>query len=483
MRAPMGLVAVKELTMWARDSVLATLIGVVMLLVTLSAIVTLQNDRKLQQERVLAQAQSYAQWVHQGPKNPHSASHFGQYGFKEQGPLASFDPGINAFAGVTVWMEAHKQNDVRYRPATDSTTLERLGRLTPAFVLQVIAPLLLIGLLFNSFSGERERETQRMSIMAGLRPRSALGGKVGAAMLVVGAVVVAPVLVVSWTIGLADNHHVNARDLVARASVLVLAYATYLAGFALLCAAVSAFSRSSRAALLILLGVWAAVCFVLPRAISDRAAQVFPTPSTLEFQRSLAKARSASSAHDPTHPAYKLLLSRTLERYGVMRVEELPFDFDALALKVDDSFGYRVFDEAYGRLWKQQLHQERLKIALGWLAPSMAIGQVSMTLAGTDLTHHLQFLRDAEGYRRQIQTLISDDLLRHRRYGDRDYVAGPELWERIASFDPSPIRLVAPGEHRTHAAMAIGMLALWLLVSLGLALWAIRATSKEGGSR
>ena len=49
-------------------------------------------------------------------KSPHSAAHYGVYAFKPTGWLAFFDPGTEAYIGVTVWLEAHKQNSVPLPP-------------------------------------------------------------------------------------------------------------------------------------------------------------------------------------------------------------------------------------------------------------------------------------------------------------------------------------------------------------------------------
>ena len=43
--------------------------------------------------------------------------------------------GLAAPVGVAAWLEAHKQNEFKYRPAQDRTTVERFGALT----IQVVA--------------------------------------------------------------------------------------------------------------------------------------------------------------------------------------------------------------------------------------------------------------------------------------------------------------------------------------------------------
>ena len=64
----------------------------------------------------------------QPKKNPHSAAHYGVYAFKPKSPLALVDTGIDPYMGVAVWLEAHKQNEFKYRPAQDRTAVPALRR-------------------------------------------------------------------------------------------------------------------------------------------------------------------------------------------------------------------------------------------------------------------------------------------------------------------------------------------------------------------
>jgi ABC-2 type transport system permease protein len=108
-----------------------------------------------------ARAATREQWLNQGSKNPHSAAHYGVYAFKPKMPLSLVDPGVDPYVGVATWLEAHKQNEFKFKPAQDSTALERLGGLTGATVLQLLIPLMIILLTFSAFSAEREQGTLR----------------------------------------------------------------------------------------------------------------------------------------------------------------------------------------------------------------------------------------------------------------------------------------------------------------------------------
>ena len=81
-------------------------------------------------QHATAQAATRAQWLQQPKKNPHSAAHYGVYAFKPKSQLAMVDTGIDPYVGVAVWLEAHKQNEFKYRPAQDRTAVQRFGEMT-----------------------------------------------------------------------------------------------------------------------------------------------------------------------------------------------------------------------------------------------------------------------------------------------------------------------------------------------------------------
>ena len=60
------------------------------------------------------------------------------YAFKPKSPLAMVDTGVDPYIGVAVWLEAHKQNEFKFRPAQDRTAVQRFGEMTGAEVLQLL---------------------------------------------------------------------------------------------------------------------------------------------------------------------------------------------------------------------------------------------------------------------------------------------------------------------------------------------------------
>ena len=187
-------VAAKEWLELFRDRRLVWLCAfVVALMLAALAFGYVENARILRERDAAAQADREL-WVGQSAKNPHAAAHFGQYAFKPSSPLALADPGVDAFVGSAVWLEAHKQNETQFKQARDGGVGARLGSLSLAFILQTIAPLIVILMGFASFSGERESGTLKQLLSVGARPRDILAGK---ALALIGAIfaLLAPALV------------------------------------------------------------------------------------------------------------------------------------------------------------------------------------------------------------------------------------------------------------------------------------------------
>ena len=351
--------------------------------------------REAQRELAAAQATAREHWESQGEKNPHSAAHYGIYAFKPRLALSFVDEGIDPYAGTSVWLEAHRQNDFLLRPAQDATAAQRVGALTAAQVLQHLVPLLIILLAFGALAGERERGTLRQLLSTGIGRRELAVGKslgiAGAlALLLVPAAVVGAAALVVGSPGPASSP-------LARGAVLAGVYLAYFTAFLALSLAVSAWARSSRTALVILLGVWVMNGLVAPRVAVDLSKWLHPTPSAVEFARTMER-ELASGVDDISRPDRAALTERLLTEYGVERVEDLPINESGVYLQESEEFGNRIFDRNYGALWDTFERQGSVHETLAVAAPLLAVRTLSMGLAGTDVEQHRHF---ATGPRRR----------------------------------------------------------------------------------
>ena len=411
--------------------------------------------RQAQEELAAAQATARDHWESQGEKNPHSAAHYGIYAFKPRLALSFVDEGVDPYTGTSVWLEAHRQNDFLMRPAQDATGAQRVGALTAAQVLQNLVPLLVILLTFGALAGEREQGTLRQLLATGIGRRElAVGKALGVAgalalLLVPAAVVGAAALVVGST--------GPAASPLARGAVLAGVYLAYFGAFVGLGLAVSAWARSARTALVVLLGVWVVNGLVAPRAAVDLSKWIHPTPSAVEFAHTLEQ-EMAAGVDDIQRPDRAAFGERLLAEYGVERAEDLPVNEVGLYLQESEEFGNRIFDRNYGALWDTFERQGVVHEALAVAAPLLAVRTLSMGLAGTDVEQHRHFATAAEAYRRDMMRQMNLDLAENSRTGEL-YTAGPELWA-----DVPPLQYDAPtlGWVLGNRALSLLVLALWL---------------------
>ncbi len=418
----LGLIARKEFREFTRDGRMIWAGGLMVVLLLTSLLLGWQQQASVQAERIASQDLDYDAWLKQGPRHPHNAADQGMHVFKPAPPLSIIDPGIDPFVGSTIWLQAHRQGETKFRPAQDATGLKRFGNLSPAWIVQVLAPLLIIILGFSAFAAEREQGTLRQLLSMGVAGRQLMWGK---ALALAGALALLIIPGAVLTLG-ALAGGVTA-DLLLRFVLLCLGYGLYLGAVIFIVLGVSAMCRHSRTALFVLLALWIGAVLIAPRTIADVATKAYPSPSRLGFDAALSEDLdgaaekewrrnfNVSSAWDPKLP---------LNQWGK-------------ALQVDDHSGYGVLDDHFGRLWDTFERQQRLQETAGVIAPVVALRAWSMALAGTDFSHHRNFSNQAEEQRRLLQEVVSDDLIRHADpLGDRhfSYKAGPELWAKVPRF-------------------------------------------------
>ena len=460
-------IARKELLEMTRDGRFRIAGGVVLLLLLTAlglgwrrhADVTTAHEAAIEKERDI--------WESQGEKSPHSAAHYGVYAFKPTGRLAFFDPGTEAYTGVTVWLEAHKQNQFLYRPARDGNTLQRFGELTAAAVLQLLLPLLIILLTFSTFAGERESGTLRQVLSLGVKRRDlALGKALGVsgalALLLVPATVMGAV---ALNAAQADAGSGGAM----RTLLTAAAYLLYLGAFVAVSLAVSARARSPRLALVGLLGFWVFVCLMAPRAATDIAKALYPTPSAQEFSEALDAEKAEGLAGVGYEDYLEARKTELLAEHGVERVEDLPINYNGWRLQTSEEYGNQFFDLHYARLWDQFEAQDELRRKTGFIAPLLAVRSLSMALAGTDFAHFRGFSEQAERYRRDFVAFLNDDMRDHAGEANFSYTQTEELWSEAPAFS-----YAAPsaGEALGGQTAALAALLAWFLAA---SFWAWRS--------
>jgi ABC-2 type transport system permease protein len=398
---------------------------------------------EFQTEQAWAQRLVREQWLGQRPKDPHAAAHFGTYVFQPISELAFLDPGVLDHVGTAGFLEAHRRNEFRYRPAAEAPSAPWFGPLTPAAVLQQLVPLLVILLTYTALAAERES-----GMLGQLRSQGVPMGVIAVGKILGLTAILALVLGPSLALGLAWlGWHLTAPELAAtlpRLGVLVLVYGTYYLTVLGVATAVSTRSRSAQGALVVLLGFWLVNGFLAPRLAAEAARRLAPVDSPAVFAREL---EAAAASHEEG--------SRGLGARGLQAAE-------------DES--NRRFDALYAR-WEHDLERQERRLQLTTLlAPGLAVRLVSMGLAGTDHAHHRHFATAAEHYRRTLVGTMNQEFVRSLlAFGARPGDAA--TWATVADFTYRP-----PGVAWVlrHSAWALGLLASWCLAAWVAAGWAWR---------
>lgn len=468
-------VATHTLRLWWREGRLPAVLLLMGLLGALSATLSIQRTAASERDRIAAEATDRETFANQGERNPHSVAHFSRFAFRPLAPIAALDPGIGPYAGVAIWLEAHYQDPANLRAAEDRVELGRLADLSPAWLLQLLLPLLIIALAFDALAGERERGTLPLLLGGGANARTLLRGKALALALVFGV----PLLLLALAqLPAAWSRADDSGDLLLRTMAWALGHALYLGAWIALALAVSLWASRTRTALVALLAVWTLATLIAPRLAIGVAEAMAPVPTAGEFSEAIQRdLREGIDGHDPADERREAFKQQVLAEYGVERVEDLPVSFAGLALQEGEKYGHIVFDRHFGALADAYRAQERWRRVGALAGPLPALQQVSMATAGTDIAHHVDFMAQAEAQRRVIVRTLDEDLIQHGAGKDMAYLADESLWTRVPEFVYTLPR---------YAALAARQWLDWLLLAawLLLALWlASRAAARMEAAR
>ncbi|MEM0995413.1 MAG: DUF3526 domain-containing protein, partial [Bacteroidota bacterium] len=391
------LIVKKEITQALRDVRLQVAASLILVLMLTAVLLGRNAQQQVQNERAEAQAAMYDKWVNQGNKHPHSAAHYGQFAFKPKPVLSFLDVGLDNYTGVSVFLEAHKQNEVLFSSAQDNNVLTRFGEMTAAMVFQLLLPLLIIFLAFNTFSKERTEGTLKMIVAQGVSMRQLFLAKTtGIYFMVLGLFL--PVVLLAYLF-LNQTAAIEGSQVGLRFVGIVGTYMLYFLIFTLLAVGFSAWSKNAGVALLALLGIWILAGVVAPKAATNLASKLYPTPSQFEFRKTIKdKVKSGIDGHNPSDVRLASLKEKTLKAYGVSSIEELPVNWGGIAMQAGEEYTDQVYDQEFSGIAATFQQQNRLSEWLGFLNPYLAIRNISMGLSGTDFHHHITFAKAAEDY-------------------------------------------------------------------------------------
>lgn len=455
-------VAREEWRLLRRDRVAVLGLALLLLLTAVAAFTSWEQRRTTDAERARHQSQVDQEFEAQPDRHPHRMVHYGHFVFRPSNPLAAFDAGVDAYTGHTLFLEGHRQNSANFGDVRQSSLLLRFGQLTPAFVLQVLAPLLLVFIGHGALARERESGTLRVLLAQGVRPWQIAAGKL-LALGGVAALALLPALLALLWIGAATPAPASL------ALVLAAGYAWWLLIWVVGIVALSAWFAHGRDALVALLAVWAVSVVLMPRLAPELAASALALPTRFETDIAVTRDLAAmGDSHNPDDPHFAGFRKQVLAQYGVARIEDLPVNYKGLLGMEGERLTSALFERYANASFEQQAAQLRRVDSFAWLSPVIALRRLSMAAAGTDLQNYRRFVEQAERHRyRLVQELNRMQAEKLTLAGDRssrDSRISRTHWHGVADFH---YEAAPPDEALRRAAPAAGVLLLWLAALAG----------------
>ena len=354
------------------------------------------------------------QWLKQDPKHPHMAAHFGQFVFKPILALSQIDPGVNAYVGTYVYLEPHRQNDFVFTSAQEQNASVRFGELTPALILQMLVPLLIIFMSFGSIAFDRENSTLKLLKAQGAKMYQLILGKAFAYFSLITAVIL-PVFLFLFLFS--SDFQNDATKAFSRGVLLFVAYLLYYLLLCIVVIWVSALVKNAKSSLLVSLSCW--ICFIIiPKAIANVSTDANPLISNEILQSEISNdIKKGIDGHNPDEKRKEEQIAATLKKYNVNSLPELPVNIEGIIMQTAEEYSSKVYDLHFEKVQQTLRNQNKWSSYAAIVNPYNAIQNISMGLALTDVNSHIYFQKSAEAYRRSYVKFLNDDMTYNSKQG------------------------------------------------------------------
>jgi ABC-2 type transport system permease protein len=458
-------IVAKEWKEIRRDKVSMLILISVVFLLTASILTSLSYNAwyNRQQQKLTADARRH--WDTQGVKNSHSAAHHGIYLFKPLSPLGLWDNGIDKYNGVSLYIEAHKRNQLQFKAVEDNPAIARWGELTPSYVLLFLLPLLIIWLGSNSVVRERVSGTMKLALSQGISPVRYISGKALTLWLITAIIITGAWLLSGLLLSIlrAENFFTGESFL------LLLMYLLYGGIFIHISLWMSLSLRSHRAVILTLLGFWLISIFMVPKLTVQLSEHLYPVPLREDFQKAIDEdvAVHGLNGHGGESEKLKELEKQWLAKYGADSLQQLPVNWLGIILQADEDINNEIFEHHFDRLFDTYARQEKIHRWSGLLSPVMPVRHSSMNLSGTDLWSSIYFTGQADVYRKEFIRILNNRLRDNSRYNGRD-TGTVAFWQTLPQFSYRAPSLETRWQHGKSGLLIV---CLWFAGSGLLLYW------------
>ncbi len=364
-------------------------------------------------------------WLGQGAKNPHSAAHYGYYAFKPKLALSALDQGLDPYLGISLFLEAHKQNTANYRPVEEATPVQRFGELTAAATLQGLIPLLILALTFNLVASEKDDGTLQMLLSNRVRLRKIVLGKVAARALII----FLSAIVFSLAGFALSGAGIDGVGAIPRLLLWVCAVTAYGAFWFALSVAINALGKSAATNALALAACYLAFVVVIPSLVNLGATTFYPVPSRIEFVNAMrAETQEANRKGSQ-------LLGKYFEDHPELAKPQdtkSPFsktgedDFAMLSMAKDELVA-RQMKPLLERFDAQLNHQHQLVNRFRYVSPAILMQSLLYNITGVGVERYQHFLRQVDEYHQSWRRYFSPRVFEKRALTSGDLAGMPQF--------------------------------------------------------
>jgi ABC-2 type transport system permease protein len=326
-----------------------------------------------------------------------------------------------------------------YEGETFNPELALPGRFDFAFVLIYLAPLFVLALLHDLFSGERQSGRLRLLLAmpdSGRLWRRRVALRYGLLFIC---------LAVPMLIGAAVSG--TTRGTVAIVLAAVASYLAFWVGLSLLIATRGWRSVANATALM---GAWTALTLVLPTLTNVALVRSIPVHQGVDLM--LAQ-------RDAVHGAWEIPHEQTMRRFFASHPEwqdtaPLPAGFHWKWYYAFHQVGDEHVAEQVRAYRAGLMQRQAWTNRLGWLLPGVSAQTILHRVADTDLQAQLGYQDQVAAFHREIRNFYYPYLFNDRPFGTQDFDKRPAFTPRTPGMSPL-------------GSEAWGLVLAWLVFVLG----------------
>lgn len=468
-------IAKEEWRLWLRSKVIVVAALIVVTLLAVTSVLTINRVADEQSQRLAQQVEAEETFFAQPDRHPHRMVHYGHYAFRPPPPLAVFEPGVDAVTGQSIFLEGHRQNTAMFADTKAAADLGGFAALTPASLYQLLLPLLLIVLGHALFLRERESGTLAVILAQGQSGVTLAMGKAAALLAVIIIFMIPLIIVAAYSVTLGESG--------LGAFSLVGGYFAYLCVWGAIVLAASIVLKQRAVSLGVLIFMWLFAALIVPRFAINASSAAIDAPGKIESDLvMLSEQRKLGDGHNAADPAFQRLQAEVLEQYDVETIEELPINWRGVVASYSEAELTGLLNSYAENRMSLEASQSRIFELFGIVSPTIAIGSLSRTFAGTDLATHHRFLRESEKLRFDFVQSLNEVHVNELSYADdmnrntdeeasRRASVNSEAWQVLDEFRFAPD---SASERISRATLSLAVLIAWLLASVSIVFLAAR---------